>query len=88
MADSCFGGARLDRLLVGREDQGRTIAGIIRERLNVSRSLLRRIKREGRILLKGQIRDKTMRRLYIAVAGGIIPEDRVEKICRLMAGEY
>lgn len=44
----------MDSLLVEKEDHGRAIGGLVRERLGVSRSLLRRIKREGSIILNGE----------------------------------
>jgi len=37
----------------GRDDHGRTIAGVLKERYAMSRSLLRRIKREGKTFLNG-----------------------------------
>lgn len=40
-------------LIVDKEDTGRTIAAILKERLFFSRTLLRRIKREGQVSLNG-----------------------------------
>jgi len=42
------------QLTVSGEDGGRTIAAILKERLAFSRSLLRRIKRQGEVLLNGR----------------------------------
>ncbi|MFZ5646372.1 MAG: RluA family pseudouridine synthase [Bacillota bacterium] len=39
--------------VVGKDDDNRTISGILKERYSLSRSLLRRIKREGETLLNG-----------------------------------
>lgn len=40
--------------VVGREDDGRTVAAVLKERLLFSRSLLRRIKKEGEVILNGR----------------------------------
>jgi len=46
----------LDRvsLVVGKDDAGRTVAAVLKERLLFSRSLLRLIKREGKATLNGE----------------------------------
>lgn len=46
----------MDRLqfIAGREDGGRTVAAVLKERFLFSRSLLRRIKKEGEVLLNGR----------------------------------
>lgn len=46
----------MDRLqfIAGREDGGRTVAAVLKERFLFSRSLLRRVKKEGEVLLNGR----------------------------------
>lgn len=40
-------------LIVDKEDGGRTVAAVLKDRMLFSRSLLRRVKREGRVFLNG-----------------------------------